>query len=241
MIPLFKSQFSVGRSILTLDNIINIAEINSLEEVVLVEDSFYGFRKFNEAFRDRSIKLIFGIRLPVINDESDEVASKLIFFAKNNKGMKKIRDLYTKAYVSTQKALVLGNHTKEDFLDIKVAVPFYDSYIYNNLFHFGMSNLNLDNLDHVYFLEDNKHPFDFQLRRAIEDLSDTLVDGDVSGIKTIPTKSIFYKNKDDFHAFQMYKAVCNRSGGRSPVFHKPNLDHFCSDEFCWESYKDATV
>lgn len=241
MIPLFKSQFSVGRSILTLDNIINIAEINSLKEVVLVEDTFYGFRKFNKTFQEKGIKLIFGIRLPVVNDESDEVPSKLIFFAKNNRGIKKIRDLYTSAYVSPRKALVLGDFTEEDFSDVKAAVPFYDSYIYNNLFHFGMSNLNLDKLDHVYFLEDNNHPFDFQLKRAIEAMNTSIVDGNVSEFKSVSTKSIFYKNKDDFHAFQMYKAVCNRSGGRSPVFSNPNLNHFCSDEFCWESYKDATV
>lgn len=233
MIPLFKSQFSVGKSILTLENILNIAEINSLQEIVLVEDSFYGFRSFNKALAERGIKFVFGLRIEVLSNDSDdkEKPSKLIFFAKNNQGIQKIKDLYTAANTDKSKSVILNKYSKEDFKDIKIAVPFYDSYIYNNLFHFGMSNIDLNGFDHVYFIENNSHPFDFQIKNAIDQL----------GVKTVDAKSIYYKNKDEFHAFQMYKAVCNRSQGKSPTFSNPNLNHFCSDEFCWESYKDATV
>lgn len=233
MIPLFKSQYSIGRSILTLENILNIAEINSLSEVVCVEDSFYGFRAFNQAFLEKGIKLVFGLRLSVVSDRSsaEESPSKLIFFAKNNDGLNKIKKLYTECHTSSLGALSMKHVSKEDFKDVKIAVPFYDSFIHKNLFHFGMSDLNLNELDHVFFLEDNNHPFDFQIRRVIEGLD----------VKKQETKSIFYKNKEDFHAFQMYKAVCGRRQGKPPVFSDPRLDHFCSDEFCWESYKDATV
>jgi DNA polymerase III alpha subunit len=233
VIPLFKSQYSVGKSILTLENIVDIAEINSLQEIVLVEDSFYGFRAFNQAFQQKNIKFVFGLRISVLSNDSDqqEKPSKLILFAKNNDGLQKIKDIYTDAYTNKLESVIMSNYSQKDFKDIKIAVPFYDSYIYNNLFHFGMSNIDLSKLDHVYFVEDNNHPFDFQIRAAIEQLNQP----------TIEAKSIFYKNKEDFHAFQMYKAVCNRSQGKSPTFSNPNLKHFCSDEFCWESYKDATV
>jgi len=232
VIPLFKSQYSIGRSLLTLDRILDIAEINELKEVVLVEDSFYGFRTFNSALSEKNIKLIFGLRISVLHDDShEENPSKLIFFAKNNEGLKKVKDLYTEANTSEAKAVVMKNYSTEDFKDVRIAVPFYDSYLCNNLFYFGMSQMDLNGFDHVYFVEDNNHPFDFQIKQAIDDL----------GVKVQKTKSIFYKNKDDFHAFQMYKAVCNRRQGKSPTFSNPNLNHFCSDEFCWESYKDATV
>ena len=64
MIPLFKSHFSVGKSILTLaepekqkedgpDSIISIALENGLKEVFLVEDSFTGFLSaFNKGQRE---------------------------------------------------------------------------------------------------------------------------------------------------------------------------------------------
>jgi hypothetical protein len=127
--------------------------------------------------------------------------------------------------------LILSHYSVEDFKDVKVAVPFYDSYIYNNLFHFGLSHLGLKGLDPIFFIEDNNHPFDFQIRSVIEGLD----------VEAKMVKTILHHNKDDFEAFQMYKASCSRSQGRAPTFQRPNLDHFCSDDFCWESYQDVTV
>lgn len=233
MTPLFKSQFSVGKSILTADKVLNIAQLNSLERVVMVEDSFYGFRVFNKLFQENDIPLVFGLRLSVVNDDiiQDERPSKLVFFAKNNDGLKTIKRLYSDASLNDNNSLVLSHYSGKDFKDIRVAVPFYDSYIYNNLFHFGLSHLGLKGLDPVFFIEDNNHPFDFQIRSVIESLD----------VQTKMVKTILHHNKDDFEAFQMYKASCSRSQGRAPTFQNPNLDHFCSDDFCWESYKDATV
>jgi DNA polymerase III alpha subunit len=233
MIPLFKSQFSVGRSILSPKKNLDIAQINSLERVVLVEDSFYGFRVFNNLFQEAGMPFVFGIRLSVVDSSSDESEkpSKLVFFAKNNDGLKKTKSLFSDANTNDLGALVLSDYSKDDLKDVEVAVPFYDSFIFNNLFHFGLSHLNVDRLNPTYFLEDNDHPFDFQIRSAVEGLN----------AKTQEVKTILYHNKQDFHAFQMYKATCSRSQGRKPTFQKPNLNHFCSDNFSWESYKDATV
>lgn len=232
MIPLFKSQYSIGKSILTLDNIVDIAEINELKTVVLVEDSFYGFRSFKKVFEEKNIHFVFGIRLPVVQDDvKNEKLSKLIFFAKNSQGLQKIKQMYSDAYTHEGQSVIMSNYSRSFFDDIKIAVPFYDSFIFNNLFYFGMSNINLNGLDAAYFIENNNHPFDFQIQNALADLN----------VAKVNAKSIFYKNKDDFHAFQMYKAVCNRSQGKSPTFSNPNLNNFCSDEFCWESYKDVTV
>ena len=50
-----------------------------------------------------------------------------------------------------------------------------------------------------------------------------------------------YRNREDFHAFQMYKAVCSRRQGRVPTFSKPNLNDFCSDDFCFESYLEKNA
>lgn len=233
MIPLFKSQYSVGKSILTTEKILDIAKINSLERVVMVEDSFYGFRIFNKEFQEANIPLVFGIRINVVQDEGDEQEkpSKLVFFAKNNEGVQDLKRLYSDASLSDCNSLVLSRYTDKDFYNLKVCVPFYDSYIFNNLFYFGLSHLNIKHLDPTYFIEDNNHPFDFQIKSVIDNLE----------VKTERVKTILHHNKDEFEALQMYKAACNRSGGRTPTFQNPNLDHFCSDEFCWESYKDATT
>lgn len=233
MTPLFKSQFSVGKSILTAEKILEIAQESSLERVVMVEDSFYGFRVFNELFQKNKMPLVFGIRISVVNNEmSDgERPSKLLFFAKNNEGIKSLKRLYSDASLNDGNKLVLSRYSKDDFENLKVAVPFYDSYIYNNIFHFGLSDLPLKHLNPVHFVEDNNHPFDFQILSVIKGL----------GVETENVKTILHRDKNDFHAFQMYKASCSRSQGRAPTFQKPNLDHFCSDDFCWESYQDVTI
>jgi len=228
MIPLFKSQFSIGKSILTIDDIVDIAKNKSLEEVVCVEDSFFGFRSLKSKLSEAGIKFIFGIRLSVVQDsnDSDLRPSKLVFFAKNNDGVKALRSLYTSAHTSDSGSLSLADYKKSFFKDIKVAVPFYDSYIYNNIFMFGLSELCLSGIEHTYFVEENNHPFDFQIKRVMDSL----------GVETTQCKSIYYKNKEDFHAFQMHKAICNRRMGRSPTFSSPNLNDFASDEFSFESY-----
>ena len=228
MTPLFKTQFSIGKSLLTANNVLEIAKKNSLEKVVCVEDSFYGFRTLKQKLIENDLKFIFGIRLPVVQNhaDSDSRPSKLIFFAKNNLGISAIKSLYTASFTSEEGCLSMSDYDKSFFKDISVAVPFYDSYIYNNLFHFGLCDLSLDGIDHQYLIEDNDHPFDFQIKKSIDSL----------GVKTLETKSIYYKNRSDFHAFQMYKSVCSRRQGRPPTFNSPNLDHFCSEEFCWESF-----
>ena len=230
MIPLFKTSFSIGKSILRIEDVVDIAQQHNLKKVVLVEDNFYGFRTAQKAFSSNSIPMVFGIRISVIQSSLDEKSSKLIFFAKNNKGINNAKQLYTKSQLSHDGVLNLSSLDKEDFIDLKIGVPFYDSYIYNNLFHFGASEIKLNNFDHFYMEEENSHPFDFQIQNALKNLN----------INTEKTKTIYYRDKQDIEAFQMYKAICSRKG-RIPTYSCPNLEHFCSNEFCFESFLEKNA
>lgn len=226
MIPLFKSTYSIGRSLLRVEDLVDIAQTGDVKKMVLVEDSFYGFRVINQAFLEIEVPMIYGVRLPVVQSNLSETPSKLIFFPKNNKGVMEARNLYTKCFTSEGERLNLSKIRAAELDDISIGVPFYDSYIFNNLFHFGLCDLSLDDFDHFYLEEQNDHPFDFQISSALKRF----------GVPTQRAKSIYYKNKDDFEAFQMYKAVCNRRQGRVPSFSNPRLNDFCSNEFCYESY-----
>ena len=61
MIPLFKSHFSIGRSMLTLDrsssdgpdSIFQIIQDNKMNKLVLVEDSLMGFLHAQKVSKDR--------------------------------------------------------------------------------------------------------------------------------------------------------------------------------------------
>jgi len=223
---LFKTHASISRSILKNSDILDFQKDQNLKKVVAVEDSFYGFRELNAKLLERKADLIFGIRLPVVQNSTDELSSKLIFFAKNNDGVRQIKKLYTKTYCSDSGFLILKDLKKEEFCETKVAVPFYDSFIYQNIFNFGMCDVDLKRFDHFFFEEKNDHPFDEMISAQLKKHTDS----------PVLAKSIYYKNREDIDAFQFYKAVTSRSGGKPPNYGKPELEHFCSPEFCWESY-----
>ena len=103
ILPLFKSQYSLGRSILTLeaagsslergpDSIIDLAIENKLKKVFLIDDSMSGFLQAYKNLSEQKIKLIFGLRVTVCPDASDKTedsrhrSSKYIILCKNEDG-----------------------------------------------------------------------------------------------------------------------------------------------------------
>ena len=228
MIPLLTTHASISRSILKNSDLLDFQKDQDLKKLVVVEDSFYGFRELNSKLLERKVDLVFGIRLPVVQNFTDEQPSKLVFFAKNNDGVRQIKKLYTKTFCSDVQTLCLNDLTAVEFSDTKVAVPFYDSFIYQNIFHFGMCEVDLKKFDHFFFEESNDHPFDFMISAQLRKVA--------KPEKIITAKSIYYKNREDVEAFQFYKATCSRSGGKPSSYGNPQLEHFCSAEFCIESY-----
>ena len=219
MIPLFKTHFSIGKSILRIEEIKRICEDNNIEEIFLVEDTMCGFP---EAFRTFKDNLRFGIRFSVYNEDlSKESESKIIAFANGDAGAKELYSLYTKSFSS--KIVNPWELTKH----IQYAVPFYDSFLHKNLTSF--SNCIIDIPSNVpFFIERNGLPYDSILEDKI-----------VSYTKNIElVKSIYYENKKDVEAFQTYKCICNRQPGRQASLSNPRLDHFGSDRFCIEAWKE---
>ncbi len=227
MIPLFKTHSSVGKALMQPERVVELAVQEKLERLVVVEDNFYAFRILNQLCLKAKMPLVFGVRLPVVSETDEEKSSKLIFFAKNNDGVGVIKSLYTQTYTREQETLIF-NQAKPFLKDVMVAVPFYDSFVYNNIFHFGMSHIDLEGVEHFFIEEDNRHPFDFQIKNRLDNM----------GVKRELCKSVYYENKSDFEAFQMLKAVCGRANGKTPTFDNPNLEHCCSQEFSFESWKN---
>ena len=93
MIPLFKSNFSIGKSILRLDkasyeakdssNIYYLAVNSGLKDLVMVEDSMTGFLECHKNCQELNLNLIFGLRLTLWENN---FSHKLIVFAKNKSG-----------------------------------------------------------------------------------------------------------------------------------------------------------
>ena len=250
MIPLFKSHFSIGKSILTLedpithkegksDSVFTIAKENNLKEVVLVEDSLTGFLQAKKQADNLGLKLIFGLRIDMKEDakvnpkeENQQCSHKIIIFAKNSKGCKLLNNISSAAY--TENYNCVDRKTLKRFWnnkDLLMAIPFYDSFIFNNLIKFCNCTPNFDFCKPTLFIENNSLPFDNFVASKVEEYANK------NNLTLQQTKSIYYKNKKDVKALQVYKCITGRSFGNKTLS-KPNLDHFGSNEFCFESWKE---
>lgn len=250
MLPLFKSHYSIGKSILTLDDpkktdptgpdsIFQIAQESNLSKILLVEDSLIGFFEAYKRSIELNIQLIFGLRLSMRNSslaEDESSNHKVILFAKNNDGCKLLNKIYSKAFCEYDGFLdYLSLKNMWDNSKLKLAIPFYDSFIHANNFSFANCLPNMAFTQPLLFQESNNVSFDFLLSKKVNEFAAN----NQYAIKKV--KSIYYKNKSDVKSYMTYKIICNRSFGKDRNLQKPELAHFCSDEFCFESWKENNV
>jgi DNA polymerase-3 subunit alpha len=245
MIPLFKSHYSLGRSILTLedkdekddypDSIIQICKENKMKELYLVEDNMSSFLEAYSNCRKNNIKLNYGLRITVtesIADKSEESktkSSKIILFFKNKKGYEQLTKLYSiaaKEGFYYEPRLDYETISKNWTDDLILCIPFYDSFIFNNTLKNSLCIPQFDFTKPVFFIEDNDLPFDSLVKQK------TLSFAEKNDLKIYKAQSIFYKERKDFKTYLTFRCINNRS-----VLNKPNLDHMSSNEFCFERIK----
>ncbi len=249
MIPLFKSTYSIGKSILTLnepsktkdggpDSIISIAVENKLDKLFLVEDSMIGFMDAHKRCEENGIQLIFGIRIGCCNDRNNEESQKesshkIVIMAKNDDGIRKLTQIYSVA--NQESAGFCDSAMLESLWDdscLKLCVPFYDSFIYMNHFIGSKCVPDFKFTKPTMLIEDNDLPFDELITEKVVKYAQQ------NDLRMEQVKSIYYKKRSDFEAWQAYKCICNRSFGKQQSLSNPNLSHCGSDSFCWEAFEE---
>ena len=252
IVPLIKTHFSMGRSILTLekptgkDNVYPISVFdlliqNKLSTLVLVEDNISGLLQASKNADENKIKLVFGIRMDVCEDalQKDELSfakrAKYIIFAKDSDGYKSLIKIWSYAaqdgfyYSPNIDFKTLKSFWNEHLI---LAVPFYDSFLHLNSF---CSSAHVPDFDSVFgkitfFTEDNDLPFDDPLRdRVIEYCK-------INNYPIVPAQSIFYKTQEDFLAYMAFRCLHNRGVRQKCTLEKPELDHMTSDQFNFEKW-----
>jgi DNA polymerase III alpha subunit len=241
VIPIFKSRYSLARSILDIsedletklghaDNILDLIIKEGLDELVLVEDTMANFIIAYNACKKHKIKLRFGLRLnfcsDIENPKSEEL-HKNILFLKENKGYESLVKCSTFAFTHPfgGEPLIDYNYFHEHREGLELVVPFYDSFIWKNNTEFASCIPDYRNLNPTFLVERNGLPED----GFIEDL-----------LKDKPTqlaKSIYYKDRADVHSFVVRKLI-DKKEGKKKTLEVPNLDGFCSSEFSFESWKE---
>lgn len=236
MLPVYKSTYSIGKSILSVDKIIELSKLDSAKNLILVEDSLTGFVKAHNSCKDEGLQLIFGLRINCCNDINDEDSlqdsdHKVIIFAKNDEGCKLLNKISSFSSLEG-KGFVDFNYLNKVWDDTKLdlVIPFYDSFIHQNQLYLKNCIPNFKDIKPIFWIEKNNLPFDPLITKAtLEYLK--------GKYESTLVKSIFYENKEDIEALQTYKIICGRKFGRAATLSMPNLDHFGSDEFCFESYQ----
>jgi DNA polymerase-3 subunit alpha len=247
-IPLFKSHYSIGRSILSLEDleekrsnypssIVEIAKRNKLESVFLVEDTMSGYLEAYKNFENSGINLTFGLRLSICNDSTDkskdslDTECKFVILAKNSEGYKKLIKISSYAacdgfyYQPRADFSILAKHW--DDKSLQLCVPFYDSFLFKNSMTFSVCFPKFEFTKPVFFIEDNDLPFDYIINKKVKTYCKE------NEMQSLAVKSIYYENKDDFKAYLTFRCINNRS-----TLDNPKFDHLCSNEFSFESWKE---
>ena len=248
MIPLFKSHYSIGKSILTLkekgssvkngpQSIIDLCLDKGIEDMYLVDDSMSGFLEGYLNSKAVGLNFRFGLRISVCDDleEKSEEAlhktSKIVIFANSEEGYKSLIKMYTLAaqkgfyYEPRLDYKTLAKLWDDD--NLTLIIPFYDSFLYKNAMCAGVCVPDFKFTKPVFSVEQNDIPFNFILEEYIKKYTS-------NKFEVIETKSIYYNKREDFKAYLTFRCINNRT-----TLDKPNLDHMTSDEFCLEAYDES--
>jgi len=243
VIPIFRSNYSLT-SILTLDkatpesdrkknradSIFDICNDNSIKDVFIADNNLSGLVEAYENSQAAGVNLRFGFRVSVCNnledktEESAKTEGKLIIFAKKDsfKDLIRLHNIASTAgFFNTRPRLDYGTIKKNWSKDLLMVIPFYDSFIFNNLLYGHECIPDIDFANPYICLENNSLPFDNLVRQQI-----------LSSIKydQIESKTVYYNKRSDFNAYMTYRCILNRT-----TFQKPELAHFGSTEFCMEA------
>lgn len=246
VIPIFKTDGSLkGRSILTAApaseikrdkpvSVASIAKDYKLDPTVVVEDNPTNFIKLFENLRDAGSNLYFGLRMTVCADveqkdaDSLKTEHKIIVFLDNEEGWSDLCQLSSFASVQGfyyQPRIDLDNLSRLWSEHFSLVVPFYDSYLFHNLFN-SRDLIPKFPVEPTYFIEDHSHIYDGPLTQAIE----------AKQLATQHVHSIHYFEREHMDPISIMKCVANKT-----KYDKPNLDGWFTDSFSWETYWERYV
>lgn len=251
MIPFIKTDQSIGKSIIQITGrkqasdfptVVQIAEDNELKRVYLVDDHPGNLIPAYKELKKKDIQLCFGWRVNFVSYltvKEEQATHKLVIFITSEAGYKKLVKLITIAQTTGDfkgTPRLDFNALHDNFHeDMVVCIPFYDSFLSQNLLTKQICIPDFRGLKPYVFLESNDLPFDSLIREAAERFAAE------NNLETVWGKSIYYDERKDLKAFMVKRLMNRKSFGTGNTIEEPNLDYFCSAEFCMESWRESRV
>jgi DNA polymerase-3 subunit alpha len=248
MIPLLKSEFSFGKSLLQLkplksdepnspdqpDTIVGIAKEYGWKSVTMVEDSLGGFIPIWKELKKLEIGLVYGWRVTVTDDttiKEKRAGSKIIIFVKSALGWKSLVKLANFAQVDGffEEARLDWKKIHELWNDeLVMAIPHYDGMIMKNLTTKNPVIPDFGNIRPYLFVERNDMFYDEMVAAKSEEYAKAF------GLEAVEVKSCYYKNRGDLIYLQCRKLM-DRKTHKGGNLMEPEMEFFFSNEFCVES------
>lgn len=254
IIPVFMSDASLSKSILTADDpaeiqedapvsIWSIAKEHKIDTVYLLETSFVNFINHYKNAEKLKKQLIFGIKFKIVSDSKDLsenslfTESNICVWMKNSEGYKDLIRLYSAAHADKERFYYTGRLDwqllKNTFTDnLLVTIPFYKSFLARNLLeynHRAVPEFGNINIKPIFHLESHELPFDDLIEKQILSFCEA------NNYQTLNTHQIYYYRNSDITPYLTFRCIHNRS-----KFESPNLSHMSSDKFSFESYLNKT-
>lgn len=248
VLPIMRSHYSLGRSILTSDkpkgkisdsspvSIFDIALAHNLKEIILVDNSISGFLEAEQNSKANKIKLIYGVliscmeNVSIKNELSLKTLSKIIVFIKNTNGYKdliKITSFANKEGFYYKPNIDWANLKRLWTNNLLLAIPFYDSFLFNNSLKNYSCVPNFPNTIPTFFVENSYLPFDEFIQKKVINYTKSM------GFPIIPSRSIYYYKNQDVLAYLTRRCIDNRS-----TLSKPEIEHCSSDYFSFERWQE---
>lgn len=246
MTPIFQSNYSYGKGILTLDkaeeisdaapvSIFSIAKKHDLTSLSLVDYNFGGFVTFYKGCVAAGIKPRFGIKFFVCQDLADKsddslkTESKVVVWMLNSDGYSDLCKLYSESWRPEnfyyQNRLDWPTLKRLWTENLGLSIDFYDGFLAQNLLRNGCCIPDLSFTNPEFFVSNCEMPFD----SLIEDKTMEFCAKNNYLIDLI--HPIYYYRNIDSEAFQVFRCIQNKT-----TTQKPNLEHFSSDKFSFEEY-----
>lgn len=247
IIGIFKSDASIGRSILTVEteddikenypvSILSIARKHNIKTTVIVDDSFSNFPKIYKNWKKHNLNFIYGINFTVCNDSKDQSETsqasecKVSVLMKNSAGYSSILRLYNA--INTDKNSfyyrpraswsTISTHFDEN---LQLLIPPYNNFIHKNLLENGKCVPDFAKIRPIFTWAECDLPFDKLLENKIKDYAKN------NNYEVIQAHPICYYKKDHSKQYQVFRAINKRSS-----YSSPELEHFSSNNMCFESY-----
>lgn len=217
-------------------SIIKFVKEEGMKEIGFIESDFESFMVINK-FIKPICKTIFGLKLVICNDLNDKselswkTESKVIIILKDDDAYKILIKLFTKAatdgfyYYPRLDWKTLKEMWNKDGL--MLCLPFYSSFLAVNTLTFNSIIPDLPENPIIFKEINGCLPFDSLLDKSVSNYASS------NNLTIQPTKSIYYKNRNDAKSFLIWRTILNKSS-----WAKPEMEFMSSKEFCWESFKE---